>query len=489
MSKSSNRKSIKSKKSFHQNPDIFYSDDPKLQKKIGKILLQKQSEPWSSEVDDYEESKEEVSKESIEDDSLSDSPSNRRVAKEHKKESELKQLISEVKDLRKELSSWIAKIVSPLERIAKRLEGLHTSQNISSHEPINGQNYDLNYENQQSEVIIHKVEDYESIRELYPFEKFKRDEVPSLGPISRKEYERLLKLAENQEPLAYFLYQNRTLTLPTMKSFILTFKEYFSKHDKFDLTNLKLHYIEKDLSEIENKETLKKKWKQWRRLSLIVYGVKKDDFRVIKFSSKKKGKEQDHSAYDKDVILKAWNTLSKQGNKSDALLLHLMLALALRPGEAKLIKFEDVELKNSQVSIKVYKSKKDRTQQLSISQQLYDEIISYKQHLISNDKYQETTRKTIKGDAVVGHFLFWNSRNALGNKFKGWFNGATPEFKLRPKDTRIAAIRDRNAHGSLTEAAALADHRSTKITTSHYIRSAIELNPVMSKQTRSKRLK
>ena len=95
---------------------------------------------------------------------MSDSSNNRRVAKEHKNESELKQLISEVKGLRKELSSWIAKIVSHLERIAKRLEGLHTSQNIFSHEPINGQNYDLNYENQQSEVIIHKVEDFESIR-------------------------------------------------------------------------------------------------------------------------------------------------------------------------------------------------------------------------------------------------------------------------------------------------------------------------------------
>ena len=54
---------------------------------------------------------------------------------------------------------------------------------------------------------------------------------------------------------------------------------------------------------------------------------------------------------------------------------------------------------------------------------------------------------------------------------------------------RIAAISDSNAHGSLTEAAALADHRSTKIITSHYIRSAIEFTPVMSKQTRSKRLK
>ena len=40
---------------------------------------------------------------------------------------------------------------------------------------------------------------------------------------------------------------------------------------------------------------------------------------------------------------------------------------------------------------------------------------------------------------------------------------------------RIATISDRNAHGSLTEAAALTDHRSTKITTSHYIRSAMSL--------------
>ena len=166
-----------------------------------------------------------------------------------------------------------------------------------------------------------------------------------------------------------------------------------------------------------------------------------------------------------------------------------MFALTLRPGEARLIKFEDVEFKNNQYSIKVYKSKKDRIQQLSISQSLYDEITNYKQQLITSNKYQETSRKTVRGDNVVGHFLFWNSRNVIGNKFKSWFNGAVPEFKLRPKDMRIAAISDRNIHGSLAEAAALADHKSTKITTSHYIRSAIELNPMKSKQTRSKRLK
>ena len=489
MYKSIHRGMKNNSKKVQKRAGISTNDDIRLKNKLSKTPFEEQSESNCSEIDENEELKEEVSAESEEYESQFNYLPNKRNTKVKEKESELNLLINEINSLKNLLSSGIERIVNPLERIAKWLEHSHTSHNIISHEPINHRSCNLNYENQQSEVLIHEVEDYEAIRELYPFEIFKRDEFPSLGPISKKEYERLLKLSKNQEPLAYFLYQNRTLTLQTMKSFILTFNEYFSKHDKFDLTSLKLHFIEKDLSEVENKETLKKKWKQWRRLSLIIYGVKKDEFPLIKFSSKKKGKEQDHSAYDRDLILKAWSTLSKQGNKSDALLLHLMFALALRPGEARLIKFEDVEFKNNQYSIKVYKSKKDRIQQLSISQSLYDEITNYKQQLITSNKYQETSRKTMKGDNVVGHFLFWYSRNVIGNKFKSWFNGAVPEFKLRPKDMRIAAISDRNIHGSLAEAAALADHKSTKITTSHYIRSAIELNPMKSKQTRSKRLK
>ena len=46
----------------------------------------------------------------------------------------------------------------------------------------------------------------------------------------------------------------------------------------------------------------------------------------------------------------------------------------------------------------------------------------------------------------------------------------------------------KNTHGSLAEVAALADHKWTKIKTSHYIRSAIEMNSIKQKQTRSKRL-
>ena len=460
-------------------------DDPALNPQKNVDMIQQQSNNIMSELDN-DDSKDERSKENIDEDSRSISHLSKRSSKEITKKTELKELTYEIRLLRKELAGFISKVVNPLERIASRIELIHTSSNLVQIEEKYNTNYLINEANQQSEVVIHQVEDYESIRELYPFEKFKKEELNNLGPISKKEYERLLKLAEYYEPLAYFLYQNRTLTQQTMKSFILTFKEYFLKYDKFELTNLKLLYVERDMSEVENKETIKKKWKQWRRLATIIYGVKKDDFPIIKFSSKKKGKEQDHSAYDRELILNAWQTLSRNGKKADALLLHLMFALALRPVEARLLKFEDVLSNNKQMLIKVYKSKKDRTQQLTISKELYNEIMSYKQYLNDKNKYVESNRKTSKGDMITGHFMFNNSRNVIGNKFKSCFGGLIPDFKLRPKDMRIAAISDRNIHGSLIEAAALADHRNTAITTGHYTRSALILDSNKRKQNSKK---
>ena len=480
MSNSTARKQNKGRYRFRIKQREFHYDDRALNQQEYVESFKQQSNSKASEVD-YEESKDKCNKVNLDEESGSISHFSKRSNKEVAKRSELKELIDEIKLLRKELAGFISKIANPLERIASKIETIHTSPYFTQNDLKDHNIYKINEDDQQSEVVFHQVEDYETIRELYPFEKFKRDELNNLGPISKKEYQRLFKLAESYEPLAYFLYQNRSLTQPTMKSFILTFKEYFVKHDKFNLTDLKLLYVEKDMSEVENKETIKRKWKQWRRLATVVYGVRKEDFPVVKFSSKKKGKEQNHSAYDRELILDAWKTLSNKGNKVDALLLHLMFALALRPGEARLLKFEDVLINNNQMLFKVYKSKKDRIQQLTISKELYNEIISYKQYLIDENKYVESNRKTSKGDMITGHFIFNNSRNVIGNKFKSWFGGVIPDFKLRPKDMRIAAISDRNIHGSLVEAAALADHRNTAITTGHYTRSALILDSNKSK--------
>ena len=174
-------------------------------------------------------------------------------------------LITEIREIRKEFHTLVEKISAPLERFANFFKK-YQDHFLSSHHNTNFSQ--INNENQnikQSDIVLHKIEDYEKVIEKYPYEVFVRDELPNLDSKSKKEYQKLYKLAEHIEPLAFFLYKNPLLTEQTMKSFLLTYKEYSKMFDEFDLIKLKSIYIEKDLKELEDKETLIKKWKQWRR--------------------------------------------------------------------------------------------------------------------------------------------------------------------------------------------------------------------------------
>ena len=91
----------------------------------------------------------------------------------------------------------------------------------------------------QSDVVIHTVEDYQKVRDKYPFEIFIRSELANLNSKSQKEYSRVLKIAGNIELLAYFLFRNLSFSLKTMKSFVSTYKEYYNEYKDFDLEILK----------------------------------------------------------------------------------------------------------------------------------------------------------------------------------------------------------------------------------------------------------
>ena len=65
----------------------------------------------------------------------------------------------------------------------------------------NEQNIANIHEINQSEVVVHTIEDYQKVRDKYPFEAFIRSELANLDSKSKKEYSRVLKIAENIEPL------------------------------------------------------------------------------------------------------------------------------------------------------------------------------------------------------------------------------------------------------------------------------------------------
>ena len=116
-------------------------------------------------------------------------------------------LITEIRKIRKEVHTLAEKISTPLERIAFFFEKYQDHFLSSHHNTIFSQ---INNENQnikQREVVLHQIEDYEKVREKYPYEVFVRDELPNVDSKSKQEYQKLYKLAENIEPFAFYLYK------------------------------------------------------------------------------------------------------------------------------------------------------------------------------------------------------------------------------------------------------------------------------------------
>ena len=98
-------------------------------------------------------------------------------------------------------------------------------------------------------------------------------------------------------------------------------------------------------------------WERMKRLAICSFGIKKQDFPKIKFSSNKQGREENVSAINKDQYLKAANLLYAKGQYEDALLIHIMWSLASRPNEMLTLRFEDFEDKDGQKSVLYYANK------------------------------------------------------------------------------------------------------------------------------------
>jgi hypothetical protein len=64
------------------------------------------------------------------------------------------------------------------------------------------------------------------VRDLYPYEQFMREEYGTLRTESIKYFNEMLTLAQGIEPLAYYYYEHKNLTLATKKSFIFLYNEY-----------------------------------------------------------------------------------------------------------------------------------------------------------------------------------------------------------------------------------------------------------------------
>ena len=121
-----------------------------------------------------------------------------------------------------------------------------------------------------------------------------------------------------------------------------------------------------------------------KRLSICYFGIKKQDFPKIKFSSNKQGREVNVSANNKDQYLKAANIIYVKGNYEDALLIHIMWSLTSRPNEMLKLRFEDFKDKDGQKFVLYYANKKNQRKKFTISEGLYTQVLNFKEMKVSN---------------------------------------------------------------------------------------------------------
>ena len=299
--------------------------------------------------------------------SISESESSEAETENVNKDDEINSLKAEIKGLRNDFKFWMEKIATPLNIIANSMTANQIPKIEDPHLGDDQLNAIERQEINQSKVIEHKIDNYEAVREMYPYELFKKDILHNLNKKSMNEYSKLLKEADFMESLAFYLYKNQSLDEKTKKSFIAIRREYHVEYKEFSLDNLKSFFIEIDYKKISCKDTLEKKWLQWRRIWEVSFGINKKDFPKIEFTSPNKEHKEVDYEFIRETVENAWNILSDRGKTGDALLVHMMYVLGLKTGEVRLLRFEDVQNEDEPI-IKLYDSKTNTTKHILISQ-------------------------------------------------------------------------------------------------------------------------
>ena len=176
----------------------------------------------------------------------------------------------------------------------------------------------------QCEVMEHSIEVPELFHDPYAFEKFEVNQLPHLEKESLKFYKEQLKFADKDKDLAFYFFGHRNLSVGVKAGIKTAYNQFKLKYSIFSIDNLKNYFTNLDIINSMTSTILSLHWERMKRLAICSFGIKKQDFPKIKFSSNKQGMEENVSAINKDQYLKDANLLYEKGQYEDALLIHIM---------------------------------------------------------------------------------------------------------------------------------------------------------------------
>ena len=89
----------------------------------------------------------------------------------------------------------------------------------------------------------------------------------------------------------------------------------------------------------------------------------------------------------------------------------------MSPGDVRLLKFEDIAMKNKQAMISIFKLKSNSKQRMPVSGSLYNKIMKYQKDLTKNNKSFMANRST-KTETIDGYFYLKTQRHQLLRNLK-----------------------------------------------------------------------
>ena len=148
-----------------------------------------------------------------------------------------------------------------------------------------------------------------------------------------------------------------------------------------------------------------------KRVAYCSYGIKKEIFPKIKLSSNKQGREENVSAINKDQYLEASKLHYEQEQFDDSLLIYIVRLFAPRPSEILTLRFEDKDKDNQKSDY--YANKKNQRKKFTISDELYNQVMEFKEHKIKKQHIQRKDFITPTGKSIKDHFVFDLTRSIL----------------------------------------------------------------------------
>ena len=207
--------------------------------------------------------------------------------------------------------------------------------------PIEEDKYevDATYQSQPPEI---PEQSYELERDLYPFEKFAQNELGLIRGKNKNFYYYCKRLAGKREDIAYWLYELGQINNDTRKQYVKFAQKYFDENEKFNPIKLKVHYRNINVNSEMSASYLDRQYRAMCSFGKCAYGFEAKEFAKIKWIKKGQQIEKTKAAKSSDTIKWLHQQLRNENDKENALIIHLMYALALRANEISFLRFEDI---------------------------------------------------------------------------------------------------------------------------------------------------